>query len=155
MPRLGPYLLYNYLYKSDRTGIKTPYKYWPFTGFYSLGKACREESDLMSIAEFITALESLTGGREWRGILDLLKARLGMEDDTEVMQGKTLKQVVKRIYSTARSRTRHGTNDQLLHDWSTTREMAESMARHGLVSCIDWVESNRAATELKDLTNSA
>ena len=38
MPRLGPYLLYNYLYKSDRTGIETPYKYWPFTGFYSLGK---------------------------------------------------------------------------------------------------------------------
>ena len=122
---------------------------------FFFGKACREESDLMSIAEFITALESLTGGREWRGILDLLKARLGMEDNTEVMQGKTLKQVVKRIYSTARSRTLHGTNDQLLHDWSTTREMAESMARHGLVSCIDWVDNNREATELKDLTNSA
>lgn len=121
---------------------------------FFFGKACREESDLMAIAEFITALESLTGGRQSSGILALLKARLGMEDDTEIRQGKTLKQVVNRIYSTARSRTLHGTNDQLLHDWSTTREMAESMARHVLVSCIEWVENNPTATKLKDLTNS-
>ena len=118
-------------------------------------KACREESDLVSIAEFITALESLTGGRQSSGILDLLKARLGIEDNTEVKQGKTLKQVVNRIYSKARSRTLHGTNDQLLHDWSTTREMAESMARHGLVSCMEWAENNPTATKLKDLIGSA
>lgn len=118
-------------------------------------KACREESDLMAIAEFITALESLTGGRQLGGILDLLRARLGMEDDTKVWQGKTFKQVLNRIYSKARSRTLHGTNDQLLHDWSTTREMAESMARHGLVSCMEWVEKNPKTTDLKDLTRSA
>lgn len=118
-------------------------------------KACREESDLVSIVEFITALESLTGGRQLSGILNLLKARLRMEDDTKVWQGKTLKQVVNRIYRKARSRTLHGTNDQLLHDWSTTREMAESMARHSLVSCMEWAENNPTATELKALTNSA
>ncbi|MCY4132248.1 MAG: hypothetical protein OXF39_06330 [Nitrospira sp.] len=118
-------------------------------------KACREESDLMSIIAFITALESLTGGREFNGILDLLKARLGLEDRTDVWRGQTLKQVVKRIYRKARSRTLHGTNDQLLHDWSTTREMAESMARHGLVSCMELVAKNPTAAELKDLTCSA
>ena len=118
-------------------------------------KACREESDLMSIAEFITALESLTGGSKSSGILNLLKARLCMEDGSVVRKGKTLRQVVNRIYSKARSRTLHGTNDQLLHDWSTTREMAESMARHGLVSCMEWAENNPTATELKDLINSA
>ena len=126
-----------------------------YQSLFFFGKACREESDLMAIAEFITALESLTGGRQLSGILNLLKARLRMEDDTKVWQGETLKQVVNRIYSKARSRTLHGTNDQLLHDWSTTREMAESMARHGLVSCMEWAENNLTATELRDLTNSA
>ena len=44
MPRAGPYLLYNDLYKSDRTGIENPYKYWPFTGFYSLSKTHKSAS---------------------------------------------------------------------------------------------------------------
>ena len=120
---------------------------------FFFGKACREESDLMSIAEFTTALESLTGGRQSSGILDLLKARLGMEDDAVIVRGKTLKQVVERIYSTARSRTVHGTNNELLNDWSATRAITESMARHGIVSCMDWVQNNPTATELKDLAS--
>ena len=44
MPRSGPYLLYNYLYKSDRTGIENLYKYWPFIGFYGFGKKLKRSS---------------------------------------------------------------------------------------------------------------
>ena len=38
MPRSGPYLLYNYLYKSERVIRKQPYQYRRLTGYYSFGK---------------------------------------------------------------------------------------------------------------------
>ena len=116
-------------------------------------KACKEESDLMSIVKFAAALEALTSGRKAPGILRLLKARLGKEDDDVIVRGKTLKQVVEKIYGTGRSKTLHGTNDLMLYNWSAMRANAESMARLGIVSCMEWAQDNPKATDPEDLAS--
>lgn len=112
--------------------------------------ACKEENELMAIVKFTAVLESLAGGNE-SGIVNLASARLGIKKSDTLVGDYTLETGVKTIYSHCRSRTLHGTNQQLLHDWSYVRAIAESLTRHCLVACIAWSEANPKATRKKDL----
>lgn len=47
-------------------------------------KACLEGSDILSIVEFVAALEAIAPGRNKRGIFELIEARLGVEKKTKV-----------------------------------------------------------------------
>ena len=113
-------------------------------------EGCRDENDLMSIVEFTAALETLAQGKSGP-ILKLVKARLGVNNNDKFAGDRTLKQVINLIYSKARSRTLHGKNKDILHDWSDARAIAESMTRYCIMSCVDWVAKNPTASDPKSL----
>ena len=114
-------------------------------------KACREESDVMAIVEFAAALECLCGGTREKGIVKLLSARLGIDAEDPFYEDKNLGQTVKLIYRTGRSKTIHGTNSEIVHDWSPIRTLSEFVARHGIVACMEWFQQNPNATNPEDL----
>ena len=114
-------------------------------------KACREESDVMAVVEYVAALESLASGGKEAGIRQLLAARLDMEEDDLFYKEKTLRQVIKSIYRTGRSQTIHGRNSEIVQDWSGVRALTEAIARVAIVSSIDWFNKNPNETDPKEL----
>lgn len=113
-------------------------------------EACRDENDLMAIVKFTGALEGMAQGKS-NAIVQLAMARLGIKANGKIVGERNIEQVVKWIYSTGRSRTLHGNNPDILHDWSDARGVAESLTRHCLVASMDWLERNPAATDPKAL----
>lgn len=105
-------------------------------------KACHESSDLLSIIKFVAALEALTHGRKKSGILELSKMRLGLSYNQNFAKNKSLNTIVSRIYSAARSKTIHGVNEELLHDWSETRIITEFLTGNCLVECMIFSHDN-------------
>jgi hypothetical protein len=99
--------------------------------------------------KFTATLEALSG--KSAAIVKLAKARLGIKAGAKVVGDKDIEKVVKWIYSTGRSQTLHGTNTDILHDWSDARAVAESLTRHCLVASIDWLGQNPSATDKKAL----
>ena len=114
-------------------------------------KGCTEEFDLMSIVSFTASLESLTGGGQSSAIKKLVKARLGIDEGDEIVSGTTLNQVLERIYGVGRSRTLHGTNQDMLHDWSDWRAIGESLTRVCIVSSMEWCQKNKLESDIKSL----
>lgn len=99
-------------------------------------EGCKESDHLMSIVKFTAALEALAQSKS-SGIKSLIEARLLRKEGDHLIGSQTVKEFVDLIYSKGRSRTLHGTNEDLLHDWSSTRTGAESLTRHCLVQCMD------------------
>lgn len=117
--------------------------------FFSEG--CREENDLMAIVKFVSALEALAQGQKAAKIKALLKARIGFEKGAKVYVDKDMDEVVDWLYSKHRSRTLHGTNPDILRDWSDARGLAEVLARMGLIACMEWFIQNPAESDPKKL----
>jgi len=106
-------------------------------------EGCRETETLMAIVKFSATLDALAGGLKTKGIHRLIKARLEIEDNVPVCpEGPNINQAIQDIYAHGRSRTIHGTNEKLGHDWSDTRSLAEQFARLCLVACIYWASDN-------------
>lgn len=108
-------------------------------------EGCRDENDLMAIVKFTASLEALSKPHS-SGITQLITARLGKKSDEKFVGDRTVKEVVELVYSSGRSRTLHGTNPDILHDWSEARAIAEGLARYCLVKCMDWAKANPSAT---------
>lgn len=116
-------------------------------------EGCRERSTLLAIVKYSAALDALACGGKSGGIRRLVNARLGIQDDQPVWQnGPTLKQAVDQIYGEGRSRTIHGTNEKLGHDWSETRNLAEQFARLCLLQCVDWAAEKSSLDDPKQLS---
>ena len=113
-------------------------------------EGCREENDLMAIIKFTAALESLLSGKKNK-LYDLLFARLNIKRTDVFRKDKTLKQIVERIYNVGRSRTLHGTNPDILHDWRETRQIADDLARACIVSSMHFLHKYPNATDPADL----
>lgn len=111
-------------------------------------EGCKESDNLMSIVKFTAALEALAQAKS-SGILSLIEARLSRKKDDKLIGSQTAKEFVDLIYSKGRSRTLHGTNEELLHDWSSTRTGAESLTRHCLVQCMGAYLSDPQITDFK------
>ena len=94
-------------------------------------EACRDELDAMAIVKYCSAMEALACGGKEKRIVKLAKARLHIRDETQFVKD------VRRLYRKGRSRTVHGTNDRLGHDWSHSRGLAERIARACLISCLE------------------
>ena len=109
---------------------------------------CKDDDKLMSIVKFTASLEALAKRQNSSGILELLKARFNMSEDDLITPDKTLKQMVGLIYNRARSRTLHGTNADLLHDWSSVETNAEIITRNCIVSSMYFLMENPNAREL-------
>ena len=120
---------------------------------YFFWSGCRDDEQLMSIVKFTACLEALSPNRKFSGVLNLLKSRLGIQENDSITNDKTLKQMVKLIYKHARSRTLHGTNAELLHDWSIVQTNAEIIARHCIVSSMHFLIENPDENELSCLSN--
>jgi len=116
-------------------------------------EGCRETTSLMAIVKFSATLDALACGKKSAGIRQLIKARLGLQDTDPIHTGgpTTLKQAVDAIYCDGRSRTIHGTNDKLGHDWAGTRGIAEQFARLCLLTCIEWASSNSTSDDPKQM----
>lgn len=113
--------------------------------------ACLEQSQLMAVVKYAACLDALADGNEQKGICDLINARLGVAaGDALTKSGKTAGKAVEEIYK-ARSRTIHGNNNSFGHDWSDTRELAESLAAHCFRACCDWIHTNQSCDSLADL----
>jgi hypothetical protein len=108
-------------------------------------EACRDEVDLMAVVKFSASLDALANGGKAGGIRRSINARLGIQDGQTIRKdGPTLKAAIDEVYSEARSRTIHGTNERLGHDWSSTRRLAEQLARLCLIASIDWMVKHPA-----------
>ena len=105
-------------------------------------KACRESSDIVSIVEFVTVLETLASEQSKGGIFKLSKARLGISRKHKLTPKVTLNQVVDLIYGEARSQTLHGANPKLHYDWSNTRAIAEQFSFQCLIRCMIMAQDN-------------
>lgn len=105
-------------------------------------EGCSASTDLMAIVKFTATLDALACGHRQKGILQLINIRLGIQDCDEISPGLNLKQAVKNIYKYGRSRTVHGTNHELRHDWSEIAVLAEQFAQSCLFNCIEWVTKN-------------
>jgi hypothetical protein len=102
---------------------------------FFFGEGCRESDHLMAIVKFTAALEALAQAKS-SGIKKLIEARLLLKEDDRLIGTQIVRQFVNLIYNKGRSRTLHGTNEELLHDWSDTRTGTESLTRHCLVLCM-------------------
>ena len=111
-------------------------------------EGCRDEVELMAVVKFSACLDALASGGKSKGIMSLLHARLDMPYDEPIRKdGPTMREAVKEIYSSGRSRTIHGTNDKIGNDWSSTRALAEQFARICIVMCLDWAVRNPASND--------
>ncbi|WP_414900424.1 hypothetical protein [Rhizobium cremeum] len=111
-------------------------------------EGCRETVALMAIVKFSSSLDALASGGKARGIREVITARVGITDDKALwVDGPTMKQAVDEIYSEGRSRTVHGTNMKIGHDWTSTRSLAEQLARLCLIMCIDWAAANTSSDD--------
>lgn len=117
-------------------------------------EACRDVVALMAIVKHSAALDALACGRKAGGIRKLINARLGIQDDQMIRpNGPTLRQAIDQVYSDGRSRTIHGTNLKLGHDWSGTKGLAEQFARLSLLQCIEWAAQNPSSDDPKQLSH--
>ena len=99
-------------------------------------EGCRDELDTMAIVKYCSAMEALACGGNERQMLKLARARLRIRDETQFAKD------VRTLYRRGRSRTVHGTNDRLGHDWSHSRGLAEHFARACLIGCLELAAEN-------------
>jgi len=116
-------------------------------------EGCRETVTLMAIVKYSAALEALACGGKSDGIRRLINARLGIQDNSPIRpNGPTLKQAIDEIYSDGRSRTVHGTNSKLGHDWTEVRGLAEQFTRLCLIACFEWAAKNPSSDSPSQLS---
>ena len=84
----------------------------------------------MAIVKFCSSMEALTGGKGRTGIFDLVQSHF------TVTNAPQLNKDLERLYGEGRSRTVHGTSDRLGHDWSSSRSLAEFLARGCLIGSL-------------------
>lgn len=102
-------------------------------------EACRETVALMAIVKLSSSLDAMAAGRKSGGIKRLITARLGIREDQPLWDGgPIMESAVNDIYSQARSRTVHGTNTKIGHDWTYVRSVAEWLTASCLRKCLEW-----------------
>lgn len=106
----------------------------------------------MATVKFAAVLDTLAEGRGDGAILKLIEAQLGRSPgDSITRDGRITASVVREIYGAGRSQTIHGSNDQFGHDWTSTRDLAESLTRNCLVEAIGWLHTHPTNDDLSSL----
>lgn len=115
-------------------------------------RACIETSDLMIVMNFAMTLDALAQGRKSKGIVEMIQGLTGWRCDQVITRsGQTIKDIVNRIYSDARSRTVHGTSERYHLDWQELREIATYITRLCLTQAIGRAGKLERATCMKHL----
>ena len=116
-------------------------------------EACREQGDMGAVAKFMATLDTLSGGRRAKGIVSFICARLNVSAlDAIRPEGPTFQTHLTYLYDQGRSRIFHGSSDRFGHDWSTDRAEAETFARIGLVTGLEWLACNPDAERITDMS---
>lgn len=112
-------------------------------------EACREPLDVMAVMKFAASLDALSGGGGGQDILKLCLVRCGWlpEQTIQITGAPPLSRVIDRVYSDGRSKTLHGNNPSVDHDWSDVRAWAEYVGRNLLIACLGWAARNPNARE--------
>lgn len=148
--------LFDYLLSPDPNLSSRPKIFDTFSHaimwFYA---GCREKNTHIAIVNYAAALDALACGMKSGGIQSLITKQLSIARDKTIFKRdlRSMKEVVNKIYEAGRSRTIHGTNDKLGHDWSTTRTEAEMLARSCLVSCLAEAAHNTSMIDPKEFSS--
>lgn len=112
-----------------------------FLSLWWFHDACRERSPLMAVVKFAASMDVLADGKKRRGITQFIEARRGANHRGSAIltSGETPDALIANIYDYARSRTIHGSNDRIGHDWSQARSRAELLARLCLHMACSWI----------------
>ncbi|MFD0988165.1 hypothetical protein [Methyloligella solikamskensis] len=115
-------------------------------------EACREQLPLLATAKFAASLDALGLGRNENGIVELVRARLGVKSD-EILFGNEIKasEAISKIFAAARSQTLHGNNREIARDWSDWRARAEQLSRLCLIRCLERCSSDPATDDPEKL----
>lgn len=120
-----------------------------FLALWWFHDACRENSPLFAIVKFAASMDALANGGKKRGITQLIDVRRGAAPGAALLaNGRTTSDVIGEIYDTIRSRTIHGTIDNVGHDWSEIRARAEMLSRLCLRFACAWINDNAASDDL-------
>lgn len=100
----------------------------------------REQNDAIALAKITTALDVLSNGGRYKGILSLLKKLFNKESNDVVLHSCfkpiTLEEFVKNIYDYGRSKILHGTNHERLNSFENERKQATEITRLALFKCL-------------------
>lgn len=119
-------------------------------------EGCRETVDQIAIVKFSAAMEVLTGSFSRKGsqeaIRRLIESCFGIDENKIITRdGKSMKEIVERIYKMGRTRMIHGENEALGNDWSVERASAEKLARYCLVIYMGRVSEDPSLDDPKQL----
>jgi len=120
-----------------------------FLSLWWFEQGCQEKAPLMAAVKFAASMDALAKGGGIPAIVKLVEARLGMEPGSALTTaGRTAKDVITEIYKSARSKTIHGSNVRIAHDWTDTRDIAERLARLCLILCAVWMHENASSDDI-------
>ncbi|MCP5348786.1 MAG: hypothetical protein H7A04_18190 [Pseudomonadales bacterium] len=119
-------------------------------------EGCRETVDQIAIVKLSAAMEVLTGKLSRNGsqeaIRRLIESCFEIDENKIITRdGKTMREVVEKIYKMGRTRMIHGENEALGNDWSIERASAEKLARYSLVIYMGRVSENPSFDNPKQL----
>jgi hypothetical protein len=124
-----------------------------FMSLWWFHEACREEADLLAIAKFASAMDSLVAGKKALGIKNLIENRLGRKPQLAwFTDGKSPDDLIRDIYEITRNNVFHGSIRNPDRDWSGLRETSEFIARQVLVASLYWLKDNPTEADLKKLS---
>jgi hypothetical protein len=97
----------------------------------------------MAVVKFSTSLDALALGGGSYDIRRIVTVWLGLQDNQRIRKdGPTMKAAVEELYNDGRSRTVHGANEKVGHDWSSTRALGEQFGRLCLIMALDCAAQN-------------
>lgn len=115
------------------------------------GEARRDTMEFMALVRYAICLDILSENGQEFGIAEILADMRRMNvDDAWLTDGSTLKNVVKRLYNTARSQYGHGTRPALLNDLPLPREAADELARRAMVLYLDYLSRYNGPDDAKE-----
>lgn len=121
-----------------------------FLSLWWFHEGCVERSPLMATVKFAASMDTLADGGRRPGIVRFIEARGGSPSNTAILTtGETPFELVSEIYDYARSRTMHGSNNRVGHDWSETRSRAEMLARLCLQMACSWMTDHPDSDDIK------
>lgn len=125
-----------------------------FMALWWFHEACREQSDLMAVAKFASAMDAASGGGRAPGITRLIEHRLGRRpDEPWLTTGDTPKALINEIYEFVRNNVLHGSIKDFDRDYSDTCARAEFITRQCLLASLDWVNDNPEIKDMRKIRN--
>lgn len=100
----------------------------------------REQNDAIALTKIASSLDVLSNGGKCDGILDMLKIIYDISENDiilkDIKEETSLKDFVKEMYNSGRSKILHGTHYERLKSFKRQREQASIIAKTALLGCL-------------------